>query len=97
VPRCEDCGDLIFDNWADQQITHALREAVRLLPAEEIQNNRTDLGLSRSGLAERLGVEEETLAAWEEGRLLQPRLADNLLRHFFALPQVRAALAETAR
>ncbi len=36
VPRCEDCGDLIFDNWADEQLTHALREAVRLLPPEQI-------------------------------------------------------------
>src|SRR5439155_23570985 len=92
VPRCEDCGDLIFDNWADEQITSALREAVRLLAPEQIQSNRTSLGLSRGELAERLGVEEETLAAWEEGRLIQPRLADNLLRLFFALPQVRAVL-----
>jgi DNA-binding transcriptional regulator YiaG len=82
----------LFDNWADDQINRAFREQLHLLSPEQIRNNRTALRLSREDLAARLGIEEEVLKGWEEGQRIQSRLADNLLRLYFALPPVRLAL-----
>jgi DNA-binding transcriptional regulator YiaG len=93
VPRCETCGELHFDNYADEQITQALRAQLRLLAPEQIQTNRTTLGQSREELAARLGVEPDTLRRWEEGLLFPSRVQDNPLRLYFALPQVRSVLS----
>ena len=46
VPRCGECGELVFDNVADDQIANALREQLRLLSCSEIRRNREQLGLS---------------------------------------------------
>src|SRR5436190_23823408 len=58
IPRCTHCGELLFDNWADDQIDLAFRKQMHLLTPKQIQANRTALGLSRQVLAARLGVEE---------------------------------------
>jgi DNA-binding transcriptional regulator YiaG len=95
VPRCQTCGELHFDNYADEQITQAFRVKLRLLTPEQMRTNRSTLGLSREELAARLGVEVELLRKWEEGLLIQTRMQDNLLRVYFALPQVRSVLSGT--
>jgi DNA-binding transcriptional regulator YiaG len=94
VPRCQACGELHFDNYADDQVNRAFRAEMRLLTPEQIRTNRMALGLSAGELAARLGVEEGLVGRWEEDRLMPSRAQDNLLRLFFALPQVRAALAD---
>lgn len=58
VPQCAACGDLVFDNGADQQIAQALREQLGLLSAAQIRGNREELGLSQRQLAEHLGVSD---------------------------------------
>ena len=65
VPKCGSCGELMFDNAADEQITRALREHLGLLSAEEIRRSRDTLGLSQRELAEHLGVAVETISRWE--------------------------------
>jgi DNA-binding transcriptional regulator YiaG len=96
VPRCEACGELYFDNWADDQIRLALRDQLHLLRPSQLRANREALGLSRHELATRLGVEEAALERWEEEpAALPPRVADNLLRVYFALPPVRSVLGTT--
>ncbi len=92
VPRCRECGELYFDNHAEAQMSRAAREQLRLLQPEQIRTNRLAIGSSIQDLAARLGVSPEDLSNWEEGLLLQPRAVDNLLRSFFAFPDVRAAL-----
>jgi DNA-binding transcriptional regulator YiaG len=92
VPKCSACGELVFNNQADEQITQALRAHVRLLAPERIQEARHKLGLLPSELAERLGVTEEEVCQWESWLMLQSRAMDNLLRLYFALPDVRAVL-----
>ncbi len=47
VPRCSACGELVFDNEADDQIAQALRQQLGLLSGEQIRKNREDLGLSQ--------------------------------------------------
>jgi putative zinc finger/helix-turn-helix YgiT family protein len=92
VPRCENCGELVFDNHASDQIYRALRVQLRLLMPEQIRFSREALGLSEKELAGRLGVSERAVADWENDLMVQSRTVDNLLRLYFGLPQVRSAL-----
>jgi DNA-binding transcriptional regulator YiaG len=92
VPRCETCGELHIDNYADDQINQALRAQVRLLTPEQIRGNRTTLNLGQDELAARIGVDVELVRRWEEDLAIQSRVQDNLLRLYFALPLVRSAL-----
>ena len=92
VPRCKLCGELVFDNGADEQIAAALREQLGLLSAEQMRTNRDQLGLSQRELAEHLGVAVETISRWENGVLTQTRAMDRYLRVYFGVPAARAAL-----
>jgi len=92
VPRCGHCGELVFNYPAEEQIRNALRSQLRLLTANEIRAARTTLRLSEKDLADRLGVSEATVSRWETGDQIQSRANDNLLRVFFALPEVRSVL-----
>ncbi len=94
VPQCGACGELLFDNDADQQISHALREQLGLLSSDQIRKNREDLGLSQRVMAEHLGVAVETISRWETGALNQTRAMDRYLRVYFGVPAARAALVE---
>lgn len=92
VPRCRACGELVFDNDADEQIAAALRQQLGLLSTEQIRANREQLGLSQRELAEHLGVAVETISRWENGVLTQTRAMDRYLRLYFGVPAARAAL-----
>jgi len=96
VPRCGSCGELVFDNEADEQIAEAFRHQLGLLLAEQIRENRVQLGLSQRELADHLGVAVETISRWENGALTQTRAMDRYLRLYFGVPAVRAALVSGA-
>src|SRR5580692_4051315 len=67
VPRCQQCGQLVFDNDAEAQVSQAFRVQLHLLLPEQIHANRLALGLEVAQLASRLGVPADSLANWEEG------------------------------
>jgi putative zinc finger/helix-turn-helix YgiT family protein len=94
VPKCDACGEMVFDNDADDQIAKALRQHLGLLSGEQIRKNREDLGLSQRNLAEQLGVAVETISRWENSALTQTRAMDRYLRVYFGVPAVRAALVD---
>jgi len=94
VPQCSACGELVFDNDADEQVARALRAQLGLLSGAQIRKNREDLGLSQRLLADHLGVAVETIARWENGALTQTRAMDRYLRVYFGVPAARAALVE---
>jgi len=94
VPQCGACGELVFDNDADEQIAQALREQLGLLSGDQMRKNREDLGLSQRILAEHLGVAVETISRWENGALTQTRAMDRYLRVYFGVPAARAALVK---
>lgn len=91
-PRCGACGQLVFGVSVDKQIHAAQRAHLKLLQAAQIRDGRERLGMTRGELAGRLGVAETSLADWEDDISIQPRATDNLMRVFFAFPEVRAVL-----
>ena len=97
IPRCQNCGELLFSNHVDEQIRDALRDRLRLLTPAQIRAGRKALALHQSQLAVRLGVASETISRWENGALIQSRSMDNLLRVYFAIPEVRNVLAGEAQ
>lgn len=93
VDLCQDCSYQLFTGSTDEQISAELRSHLGLLQPREILAGLQSLGLSQKAFAERLGVAAETVSRWVNGFLIQSRAMDNLMRVFFAYPQVREALA----
>ena len=92
LPTCSACGEQVFTDSVDDQISAALRAMLRLLTPEQIRSAMNALGLRQRELATRLGIAEETLSRWLTGSVIQSRAMDNLLRAYFAFPEVRSAL-----
>ncbi|MBN2445490.1 MAG: helix-turn-helix domain-containing protein [Phycisphaerae bacterium] len=82
VPRCEDCGELVFGNDTDEQISRALRHQLGLLQPEDVRAKRTELGLTQKALAESIGVAPETISRWESGVVIQTQAMNKLLRAY---------------
>ena len=95
IPVCEACGEKVFTEEVDDQITDALRYHLHLLTPEEIRAGLERLNMTQKEAAERLGIAEATLSRWLTDTQIQSRALDNLLRVFFACPEVRAVLQGT--
>ena len=94
APRCTNCGAMILDDQANDQITDALRRQLGLLAPEQIRKNRESLGLKQRDFAALLGVGESTISRWETGAQIQQRSLDRLMRICFAFPEARDALVD---
>jgi putative zinc finger/helix-turn-helix YgiT family protein len=97
VGQCTSCGEVVFDDRSDAQITDALRTHLHLLSPQAIRDAVSALGITQKELALRLGVAEATVSRWCTGTLVQSRAMDNLLRSYFAVPQLRAVLVGPAQ
>jgi putative zinc finger/helix-turn-helix YgiT family protein len=93
--RCRACGELVFDDHADEQISDALRNHLGLLTPDQIREALRTLGMKQKALAASLGIAEATLSRWLSGGLIQSRAMDNLLRVYFGIPAVREVLTGT--
>ncbi len=94
IPVCEACGEKVFNEKVDDQITDELRRHLHLLFPHEIRAGLDRLNLSQKVLADRLGIAEATLSRWLTDTQIQSRAMDNLLRLYFALPEARKMLNE---
>lgn len=92
IPRCQTCGETYSTNAVDEQVSDALRARLRFLTPVQIRKRIERLQLNQQQLAERLGVAPQTISRWVNGALIQSRAMDNLLRLYFALPEVREVL-----
>ena len=92
LPVCQACGERVFTNEADDQIDAALLAHLNLLTPEQIRDGIKRVGMSQREAAKRLGIAEATLSRWLNEVQIQSRAMDNLLRAFFAFPQLRDAL-----
>ncbi len=89
--RCENCGELVLDDAANEQISLAFRQRLGLLTPQEIRGKRESLGLTQKQLASRLGIADATLSRWETGGQIQQRALDKLMRLYFSMSEVRDA------
>ena len=92
TPGCAHCGDVVLSYAQTDEIWRALRAQIGLLEPEEVQAGRSALRLSQRELADRIGVAEEKIDRWENIFEIQSKLADNLLRVFFASAEARSIL-----
>lgn len=92
IPICRACGEKVLTEKVDDQINAALRSHLRLLAPEEMRTALERVDMTQKEAADRLGVAEATLSRWLNETQIQSRAMDNLLRIFFALPQVRNVL-----
>jgi putative zinc finger/helix-turn-helix YgiT family protein len=95
VNKCAACGEILFTNFTDDQISQALRDHLSLLSPEQIREGLRELGLKQKELGDRIGVAPETISRWIGGTHIQSRAMDNLMRLFFAFDNVRSALSST--
>jgi putative zinc finger/helix-turn-helix YgiT family protein len=92
IPVCRACGEKVLTEKVDDQINAALRSHLHLLTPQEMRNFLERVGMTQREAADRLGIAEATLSRWLNETQIQSRAMDNLLRVFFAFPQVRSAL-----
>jgi len=92
TPRCRRCQYIFPDLDAHDQITIEFLRQMNLLTPDEIRSRREALNLTQKQLASYLGIAEATLSRWETAGQIQQRSLDNLLRIFFAFPEVRRKL-----
>jgi putative zinc finger/helix-turn-helix YgiT family protein len=92
IPCCRACGEKVFTGAVDQQVNDALRAHLKLLTPVQISEAIAALGLTQKDVSERLGIAEATLSRWMTETQIQSRALDNLLRIFFAFPDVRDEL-----
>jgi putative zinc finger/helix-turn-helix YgiT family protein len=97
IPRCQTCGETIVTMEVDDRINEELRSRLQLLTPMQIHSAIDTLGFTHEDVAKRLGVAADTVARWENGSLIQSRAMDNLMRLFFAFPEVRNALRGPAQ
>src|ERR1700722_12710593 len=94
IPICQACGAKVYTEKVDGQINAALRFQLHLLTPEEIRTALDRLEMTQKEVAERLGIAEATLSRWLNETQIQSRAMDNLMRVFFAFPNVRSALCK---
>jgi putative zinc finger/helix-turn-helix YgiT family protein len=97
IPACTACGEKVFTEKVDEQISAGLRGHLHLLTPEEIRTALDRLGMTQKDAAERLGIAEATLSRWLNESQIQSRAMDNYLRVFFDIPAVRSALLELSQ
>ncbi len=90
IPVCKSCTEKVFTEDVDKQVNDALRLHLKILTPAQIYDDLKRLDLTQKELAQRLGIAEATLSRWLNEIQIQSRSMDNLLRVFFAFPQVRA-------
>jgi transcriptional regulator with XRE-family HTH domain len=92
LPICQACGEKVFTVNVDRQVNDALRSHLKLLTPEQIRHAIKRVTMTQKEIAQRLGIAEATVSRWLSESQIQSRAMDNLLRAFFAFPEIRAVL-----
>ena len=90
VNKCQSCGEVLFDNKTDDEISQALRDRLKLLSPQEIRERIHSLGLTQKEFAEGIRAAPETISRWLSGTHIQSGSSDMLMRLFFEREETRA-------
>ncbi len=95
APRCEECGEVVLDDHANRQIRRRVQTTNWIADARtnprESRTPRQDLRKTWLPYSE---SRRRRLSRWETGAQIQQRVMDRFLRLYFAIPNVREALAD---
>lgn len=95
IDQCERCEEQFFTTSTDEEINLALRSHLGLLAPNEIRAGLDLGGVNQKEFAEQLGIAAETVSRWLTGASIQTRSLDKLMRLYFTMPNVRAALSNS--
>jgi len=93
IDQCERCGEQFFTTSTDEEINLALRSHLGLLAPAEIRAGLALCDVNQKEFAEHLGIAAETVSRWLTGASIQTRSLDKLMRLYFTMASVRAALS----
>ena len=91
VIRCGGCGFEFTDHRAETLRHMAACHHEGLLAPEEVKEIRENLGMTRKVFGEAFGIPPASMERWENGKLMQNKSMDTLLRSL-KLPGVAPAL-----
>ena len=96
--RCGDCGESFLSPEQARNVSKAVKAAARdqlgLLPPERIVEIRRNLSLSQEKMESLLGLGPKVVTRWENGRVLQSKAADDILRIMERLPEAVSVLKD---
>lgn len=78
--ECNSCGEQIIPEELDKALDRVRYQRLGLLSPEEIREVRKRTGLSAVDMAQALGVGEKTYTRWENGKSIQNKSNDTLIR-----------------
>lgn len=95
---CDGCGEVLLtadaaDEWSDK-VDEAYRKKLSLLSPDEIKEIRNSFKLTQSEFENLLGVGKGSVHRWESGKLIQSKVADNLIRIFKEYPSIAESYAD---
>lgn len=80
--ECQECGERILPPKLQEKLDKHRYRLLELLTPKEICEIRKSKGLTQQKIALILGVGEKTYTRWENGRSLQNKSSDTLIRLF---------------
>ena len=80
--ECEVCQEVILPPELIERLEQQRYVRLGLLSPAEIHSIRTKAGLTQAEISKILGVGEKTYTRWENGKSLQNKSSDNLIRLF---------------
>jgi hypothetical protein len=83
APRCQNCGEVVIDDAADEQISQALRDIVGLISPDDIRRCIKRLGLTQRQFATEVRIAPETVSRWLTRAQIQSKVYDDTMRRFF--------------
>lgn len=96
--RCSSCGEEFYGAGQVDAIHTAAADLARLerglLAPEEVRSLRFDLDLTQTALDSALGASPGTVGRWERGSVVQPAVADRLMRLLWAHPELVAEVVQ---
>lgn len=95
---CESCGEKFFTKEQSEELEKKLKAATRqqlgVLGPDRIVGLRRRLNLTQEELEDLLGLGKKVVTRWENGRVIQGKATDDLLRLMERMPSVVEALRE---
>lgn len=92
--RCTACGEEFYRAGQVDAIHAAAANQARLerglLSPDDVRRLRFDLDLTQTALDSALGASPGTVGRWERGSVVQPAVADRLMRLLWAHPELVA-------